>query len=419
MRKFYLLATMAAVCTVQATAQQSYVTKLENNQVYYLTNDTVAFKEVLVEDDETDEQVKQIQETYWTGKNTEAAYKAVGMMINGTRTAKMNHPFQTRKDYTDPETGFSMPAGFYRGIFIDGGTTTLQGLLANEKDALVGYQNVKAVILYLVPQPSHWNGTTWKPYLADYPTGRVQARYMRLPEAGEDVRGVAISNQAYREVHINMTKHETIVNDETIVDYTTNACNFVRDPEDYRKSTIDQVYKVKFNLDNQKDGAFYESLFASDKKSEYANLVLDDNATEASVDYYFADVTTTRPYKDNAAFSSSATGYDCYDDKWGVKLNWTPETIIQLEIKSRLYLAGYALICATEGATTKYINTCEGENATWKDDAQAYGNYGSSAIENISATATANSRIYDLSGKQNKAIKPGLNISNKKLFFVK
>ena len=142
MRQFYLLAVMAAVCTVQVSAQ-SHATKLENNQVIYLTNDTVAFKTVTVEDDETGEQTTKVQETYWMGSNTNAAYKAVGLPISGTSSTKKNLPFRTRQDYTDPETGFSMPAGCYRGILVDG-TTSLQNYDASE-NYVVGYQNVKAV----------------------------------------------------------------------------------------------------------------------------------------------------------------------------------------------------------------------------------------------------------------------------------
>ena len=415
MRQFYLLAVMAAVCTVQISAQ-SHATKLENNQVIYLTNDTVAFKTVTVEDDETGEQTTKVQETYWMGSNTNAAYKAVGLPISGTSSTKKNLPFRTRQDYTDPETGFSMPAGCYRGILVDG-TTSLQNYDASE-NYVVGYQNVKAVILYLMPLTKYWNPITGE-WVQEYPTGRVQARYMRLPEQGEDAKGVAVSNQAYREVHITKTKVETVVDGQTIENHTTNTCHFERDPEDYRMSTIDQVYKVKFNLDNQKDGAFYENLFNSaDKKSEFKNLELDVNAYEDVIDYYFADVTTTRPNKDNETFSSCATGYDCYADKWGLKLNWTPETIVQIEIKKLMYLAGYALICGTEGATTQFLNTCEGSNATWSDDAKAYGMYGNSGIENATMSETTSTRTYDLTGKAIKGAK-GLQIQNRKLIFVK
>lgn len=416
MKKVYLFAAAAALCSGQALAQ-SYAPTLENNQVFYLTNDTCTIQEVMVEDEDTGEEVAQMQETYWMGTSLSPAYKAVNLPLTGASSTKANHIFQTRQDYTDSETGFTMPAGYYRGIFVDG-TTSLQGYDLSE-NYVVGYKNVKAVILYLVPQPNYWNSTTWSPYFSDYPTGRVQARYMQMGTTDEEAQGVAISNQAYREIHIKMSESEEVINGETYVNATTKTCNYERSAENWRNCTIDQVYKVKFNLDNQLDGSAYESEFASaDKKSEYSNLVCSEEGYETELSYYFADVNTTRPYTDNEAFSSCATGYDCYDNKWGEKLTWSSETITQIEIKKRLYLAGYAIICGTDGATTKFINTSDGKSAAWSDSAKAYGNYtDNSGIENISTNAVAD-RSYDLNGRISRTTK-GLTISGGKVMFAK
>ncbi|MBE6332631.1 MAG: hypothetical protein E7070_10060 [Bacteroidales bacterium] len=419
MKKIYFLAAMAAACMTEASAE-NYATKLENTQVYYLTNDTVTMKEVMVENEETGEEEPVVKETFWAGNDLKTAYKALNLPLNGTSAAKTNFQFRTRKNYVDSETGFNMPAGFYRGILVDG-TMELSGYDNNE-NYMVGFQNVKSLVLYFAPIPDFWEGTKWSIYVADYPTGRVQARYMSLENTGETVGGTAISNQAYREIHIEKEKTEYEKDGLAYTEYKTQTCGYVRDADDYRKATIDQVYKLKVNLNNQLDGSAYESLFASDtKKAEFANLMCATDGYESEMSYYFADVNTTRPNADNAAFSSSATGYDCYENKWGVKLPWSAETIMQLQIKKRMFLVGYAIVSASDNASSVFMNASEGANATWSAEGKAYGNYADeiSGIEETSiATADENGRIYDITGKLNKTGK-GLQIRAGKVEFIK
>ena len=432
MKKIYLLAALAAIFPTLVSAN-NYATKLENTQVYYLTNDTITIKEAMVENEDTGEEELQKIETFWMGSNLSSAYKAVGLPLSGASSTKTNYIVRTRKNYTDAETGFSMPAGFYRGIFVDG-TMSLSGYVKDENEIenyMVGFQNVKAMVLYFVPIPTAWKSDGSISH-QDYPTGRVQARYMSLENTGEVVGGTALSNQAYREVHIDMNADPQGTDDREFKG--TKVCGFTRDEENPRHITIDQVYKLKVNLDNQLDGAAYESIFATDyssadweiyggiKKSEFANLMCETDGYESEMNYYFADVNTTRPYTKSATYSSCATGYDCYENKWGVKLPWSAETIMQLEIKKRMYLAGYAIICDGEGSTSKYLNTSESASAAWKDSAKAYGNYAdeiTDAIENTRLDVAAkSSRIYDLTGKESN-VTTGLNVKNGKVVFVK
>lgn len=426
MKKIYLFAAAAAICSMQASAQetqtvQNFATMLQNNQVYYLTTDTCTIQDVLAEDEATGEPITVKKETFWNSNNIKKAYEALNLPSKKmASSSNYNLQFRTRKNYVDPETGFNMPAGFYRGYDMLKNSLELSGYVT-EETYLVGFQNVKSLILYFAPMPSFWEGTNWSIYLNDYPTGRVQARYMTMEDG--NVGGTALSNQAYREIHISQTKNEYEKNGLAYTDATTLTCGFARDPEDGRKFTIDQVYKVKVNLDNQLDGAAYEGIFASEtKKAEFANLMCETNGYESEMSYYFADVNTTRPNTDNAAYSSSATGYDCYENKWGVKLPWSSETIMQLQIKSRLILAGYAIICGTEGASTLYMNAADGKSAAWASEGKAYGNYAdeiTDAIENTRLDVAAkNGRIYDLSGKQTQTSK-GLNIMNGKVVLVK
>lgn len=418
---------MAAACMTEASAE-NYATKLENTQVYYLTNDTVTMKEVMVENEDTGEEEPVVKETFWAGNDLKTAYKALNLPLNGTSAAKTNFQFRTRKNYVDSETGFNMPAGFYRGILVDG-TMELSGYDNNE-NYMVGFQNVKSLVLYFAPIPDFWEGTNWSIYVADYPTGRVQARYMSLENTGETVGGTAISNQAYREIHIEKEKTEYEKDGLAYTEYKTQTCGYVRDADDYRKATIDQVYKLKVNLNNQLDGSAYESLFASDsgddwavyngvKKSEFANLMCETDGYESEMNYYFADINTTRPYTKSETFASCATGYDCYANKWGEKLTWSAETIMQLQIKKRLYLVGYALVCATDGASSVFMNAADGKNAAWSASAQTYGNYAEElGIGSIETTSATESRNYNLLGQPSTETK-GLGIRNGKVSFIK
>lgn len=424
MKKIYFFAALAAMCMAMASAQ-NYATKLENTQVYYLTNDTVTMKEVMVENEDTGEEEPQIQETFWMGTSLTPAYKGIGLPLTDASSTKINYIVRTRKNYTDSETGFSMPAGYYRGIFVDG-TTNLSGFDSDE-NYMVGFQNVKSMVLYFAPIPTAWMSDQSINH-QDYPTGRVQARYMSLENTGDAIGGTALSNQAYREVHIDMTADPQGNDDREIKG--TPVCGFTRDEDNPRHITIDQVYKLKVNLDNQLDGSAYEDIFASDsgddwvvyngvKKSEFANLMCETDGYESEMNYYFADINTTRPYTKSETFSSCATGYDCYANKWGEKLIWSAETIMQLQIKKRLYLVGYALICATDGASSVFMNAADGKNAAWSASAQAYGNYAEElGIGSIETASAIESRNYNLLGQPSTAAK-GLGIRDGKVSFIK
>lgn len=426
-----MFAAIAAACISQASAQ-NYATKLESTQVYYLTNDTCAFQKEMVEDEETGDEVEQTVETYWMGSSLSAAYKALNLPIQGVSSTKCNYKVRTRKNYTDEETGFFMPSGFYRGIFVDE-TMDLTGYDKNE-NYMVGFQNLKSVVLYFAPIPTAWvqDGPVSH---QDYPTGRVQARYMSLESSGTEAGGTAISNQAYREIHIN-EKADPLGDDYRNIK-GTNLCHFQRDAEDPRNITIDHVYKMKFNLDNKLDGKDYEDLFASDsgddwivfdgvKKSEFVNFICEDDTYEGEMDYYFADVTTTNPYTKNESPNSSATGFNCYDNKWGSKIAWDVNTIIQVQLKKRLYLMGYALICADEDPDVQFVNMHDGKNADWDGFGMAYGTYApeidyvpeENSISTIENKQTLSVRQYNLAGQRSNTAQ-GLQIKNNKVIFCK
>lgn len=421
MKKIFTLCVASALCATSMA--DNYATKLDKNMVFYFTNDTTMIQPVIIEDEDTGEEIEVLQETFWMGTSMAPAFKALNLPLKDASSTKLNYVVTTRNNYKDAETGFEMPAGQYRGIFVDG-TMDFTGYDKNE-NFMVGYQNIKSMVLYFVPIPTAWKSDNSISH-QDYPTGRVQARYMSL-EAGAEGGGTILSNQAYREAHMNETADPLSGDDQNIKG--THLLNFERDAENPKLVTIDQPYKLTFTLNNEKDGSDYEGLFASDsgddwvvydgvKKSEFANFICENETTEGVIDYFFADINTTRPYTKNDVYSSCATGYDCYANKWGEKLPWSPETIIQLQVKKRMYLVGMALVCGTEGAASQFVNTSDLKNAAWQDSAVAYGVHGEQSIEAVSNDSQASSRIYNLQGQQLQNAK-GLCIQNGKITYIK
>lgn len=401
MKKIFTLAA-AALFAMGASAQNKAV-KLDNTLVMYMTNDIVTEGVQLVENEDTGEEEEVVAPIYWYGANMVDGFNACGLPLGGTSTTKHQYIINTRNNYVDSETGFTMPAGSYRGVFVDG-TLDLQGAVNGEN--VIGYSNIKSMVLYFVPLPTTWvNGGV---SISDYPTGRVQARYV-----GAD--NVAISNQGYREIHITGTN--AFVDDDHKIQ-GTDILNYERNPENPLNATMDQPYKFTVNLQNKLDGAAYEPLWANaeTKRNEFANYVCAPGSTEGEMSYYFSDVTKNRPFADNPAnFSSCSTGYDCVDNVWAPKIEWTPETIVQLQVKKRMVLVGVALVSATEGATSKFMNTADKLDAKWSDSAVAYGTIDTDGIEEVQAQNVVKTNVaYNLAGQRVNANQKGLVIINGK-----
>ena len=421
MKKIFTLAC-AALCALSASAQdvKKKAINLDKTYVMYMTNDTITTQKTFGEDPDTGEEVEVEAPKYWRGSDMVNAFNLCGMPLTGTSTTEIQTKITTRKNYKDEKTGFEMPAGSYRGVFVDG-TVGFQGAVGTNN--IVGYSNLKSVVMYFVPIPTTFdNMTPGKPalWVQDYPTGRVQARYV-------DAEGNALSVQGYREIHINMTDDPNYVN-ETVGPNTnthnvrgTKLLNFTRAENDYFDITIDQPYKIEVNLQNKLDGSAYDGTWESDtKRSEYANFICGDETTEGEFSYYLADPTTTRPFADNPDnWSSCATGYDCVDKKWGKKVNWSPETIVNLEIKKRLYLVGVAFVSATEGAPSIFMNAADNFNAAWSESAKAAGHYADpTGIDSIATdkAQSSNAQAYNLAGQAVGAGYKGIVVKGNKKF---
>lgn len=404
MKKIFTLA--AASLIAMSASADNVVTKLDKNYVIYMTNDTTTSKMQIVEDEETGEEVEKQAPVYWTGGDMVNAFNKCGMPLTGTSSTQTQYKFTVRNDYKDAKTGFDMPAGAYRGIFVDG-TIDIKGAIGENN--LVGFSNIKSVVLYFAPIPQTWVPTMGISH-QDYPTGRVQAKYV-------DADGNAISNQSYREAHINQSAGATDSDAQIIKN--TDILNFYRAPEKPLEITIDQPYKVEVNLQNKLDGTDYNELFQNptNKQSEYANFICEKGTTEGEMSYYFAE-TGKCPYSyDNEGSGDSASGYDCFNQKWGPKVAWTPETIVQFGIKKRMYLFGIAIVSATEGAASQFMNANEGLDATWKSKAKAYGVYGTTGIESVAADkAQQLQAVYNIAGQQVGKSFKGIVIKNGKKY---
>lgn len=423
MKKIFTLAC-AMLCAIGVSAQDTPTKKavnLDKTRVMYLTNDTITTQKTLGEDPDTGEEIEIEAPKYWRGGDMVNAFNKCGMPLSGTSTTEIQTKITTRKNYKDEKTGFEMPAGSYRGVFVDG-TIGFQGKVST--DDIVGYSNIKSVVMYFIPIPiTNDNMTPGRSalWLADYPTGRVQAKYV-------DEQGAAVSNQGYREVHINMISDPNYASENPgtpvakIHDIrSTKLLNFFREEPNILDITVDQPYKVEVNLQNKLDGPAYDGTWESDtKRSEFANFVCGDETTEGEFSYYFADPTTTRPFADNPNnWSSCATGYDCVDQKWGKKVNWSPETIVNIEVKKRMYLVGVAFVSATEGAPSIFMNAADDFNAAWSESAKAAGHYADpTGIDSIATdkAQSSNAQTYNLAGQAVGAGYKGIVVKGNKKF---
>lgn len=369
MKKIIVLAILAVLSSSVAMAQEDKSFKLEKNRVIYLTTDTV-----FVDEGDT---------LYWNVSSLENPFNFAGMPINGSDVTDWNYKVAFRNDYTDPETGFTLNKGYYRGITLMETTLGLYGSFMNaegkEIDYSAGYKNLKKVILYFVPLPNAKCTSFWYNYNHDrLPSngGRVEAQYMN-PD------GTPKSNNAYRDLTVGTTlvsggtpcevdaEHpEGLSFDEYY--YTLSNCplNYTALEDKafitgYNAAlvTIDQPYKVSVDVtmnNNALRGRDFDELKDESKPTDFVSQPI-DGLTESEMTYYFAKVDDTWPFDreptdEEKGTYTSASGWNFIGNKWGNRVSWSADTPIKIGIKRRLYLVGIGLVCATEGAQTEYFN---------------------------------------------------------------
>lgn len=368
MKKIYALTAFLMFGFGAASAQDEVADKtytLTKNRVIYLTCDTVTVDPAYPEDT-----------LYWSASDLQNPFNEAGMPLGGVDATDWNYQVAFRNNYTDPETGFTLNRGYYRGITLMEDKLGLHGtymtLEGEEFDYSAGYKNLKKVILYFVPLPNAKCASHGYNYNHDrLPSngGRVEAQYMN-PD------GTIRSNNAYRDATIGTTlvsggtpcevdadHPEGLSYDEYLYTLTDCPLNYSVLSDDafitgYNAAlvTIDQPFKLAVDLTNSLRSTKYADQVEDGKPTEFVKMAI-DGLTEVEMSYYFAEASDSNPTTDNPdADYTSATGYNAYTDKWGKKVNWSADMPIKVGIKRRLYLVGIALVCGTDGAETEYLN---------------------------------------------------------------
>ena len=447
----FLLSTLVTFAQGEV-ADKSYT--LAKNRVIYLTTDTV-----VIDPDFPDEPYT------WNANSLQNPFNDAGMALSGTDGTDWNYQIAFRKDYTDPETGFTLNKGYYRGITLMEATLGLYGKFkkgdGTEYDYSAGYKNLKKAILYFVPLPNakcDEHGYSYNHDRLPSNGGRIEAQYMN-PD------GTPKSNNAYRDPSIGTTLicgGNPKPDDPTGWDwveyyYTLTDCplNYEGCSDDafltgYNAAlvTIDQPFKLAVDLTNPLRSTKYETEFESEtKKTEFYKLPI-DGLTELEMTYYFAEAADTYPYEkepdDPSSYGTytSATGWNNLAQKWGKKVNWSADTPIRIGIKRRLYLVGIGLICGTDGAETEYYNAgdynipveerafttekiaafgnpVEGELPEDAWEGRRWGNKVDAAVRTITVQTAADAPVYNLQGQRVSADTKGLLVRDGKKFVNK
>ncbi len=423
MKKIYTFSFLLMFGFAAASAQDEVADKtftLTRNRVIYLTCDTMTIDPAYPEDT-----------LYWNASMLQNPFNDAGMALNGMDATDWNYQVAFRNNYTDPETGFTLNRGFYRGITLMETTLGLYGkyqtLEGEEFDYSAGYRNLKKAILYFVPLPNAKCASHGYNYNHDrLPSngGRIEAQYMNAD-------GTARSNNAYRDATIGTTlvsggtpcevdadHPEGLSYDEYL--YTLSDCplNYDALSDDafitgYNAAciTINQPFKLAVDLTNPLRSTKYDDQVEDGKPTEFTKMPI-DGLTELEATYYFAEVDDCWPFDraptdEEVGSYTSATGYNLYTQKWGKKVNWSADMPIKIGIKRRLYLVGIALVCGTDGAETEYLNAGDYNTACvfTTEHLSAFGNV---VTDELPDDPWANRRIGN-AGQQQDAIRTVLS----------
>ncbi|MBQ8065237.1 MAG: hypothetical protein IJ200_06240 [Prevotella sp.] len=456
MKKIFTLTVLFAFCLVTFAQEGDKAYTLTKNRVIYLTCDTMT-----VDPAYPDEPLS------WSSNFLANQFNAAGMALTGGESTDWNYQIAFRNDYTDPETGFTLNKGYYRGITLMDNKLGLYGTYLDENgveyDYSSGYKNLKKVVLYFVPLPNAKCASHGYNYNHDrLPSngGRIEAQYMN-PD------GTAKSNNAYRDPSVGTTlvhggtpcepstEHpDGLSYDEYYYTLTDCALNYEAVSDDafitgYNAAlvTIDQPFKMAVNLENKSRSTAYDTEVESEsKKTEFSKKPI-DGLTELEMNYYFADINDCWPYyerdpnPEEVGTATSATGYNAAPSagKWGKKVAWSSDTPIKIGIKYRLYLIGIALVCATDGAETEFVNTgdftqecafttektaafgnpVEGNMPEDAWEGRRWGNKVDAAVRTITVQTAADAPVYNLQGQRVSTDTKGLLVREGKKFVNK
>lgn len=392
MKKFFLLC--AATLTATGAFAQANTMELECSHLnIYMTSDTVRYVDGEV--------------FPWSGNEMAEGLITAGLPISGYSSTDLGYVYAFRNDFVDEETGFEVKKGYYRGIMVDG-NMNMFGSDGGEYNHRHGYTNLKKVILYFVGLPQTWlTETNEKGYTPqwvgspfamshqDYPTGRVYAQY------NDEETGAKISNSAYREVHVTMSKKDPYdatnpgigylcMGDSNIVyglndflGYTPHA-SADHTSIDPRLVTYDRPFKLTVTLDNSCDEKNDPKMTdfqtrtvdgVAGEKGEW-NDVMIDGLTETQIDYYFGDINEQNPYwnQPESMGSDCTTGRNTVSNSWSKKLTWSSSQPISWGIKKRMVLIGVSMVSGSPQMPPQHINAGYGQDAEIEmGDGSAYG----------------------------------------------
>lgn len=391
MKKLFTLiaATMAAT---GAFAQASTMELECSHLNIYMTSDTVKYY--------TDEDGTTVYP--WSGNEVAEGLITAGLPISGYSGTDLEYVYAFRNDYKDPETGFEVQKGYYRAMFVDGNLNMYGNV--GDYDHSHGYTNLRKVILYFVGLPQTWITTENETYTAqwgtapfgishqDYPTGRVYAQY------NDEETGAKISNNAYREVHVTMSKvgpadggtAYLCEGDGNLVYGLKNFLGYKPHASedgtsiDPRLVTYDQPFKLTVWLDNSCDEKNDPSLTdfqtrevdgVVGEKGEW-NDVMIDGLTEAEIKYYFGDITEQNPYwnEPDKIGNDCTTGRNTVSGTWSKKFTWSSDQPISWGVKKRMVLIGCSMVSGSPGMPPMYVNAADGQAAELQiGEGSAYG----------------------------------------------
>lgn len=305
-------------------------------------------------------------------------FESLEIPFEDVTTNDFGYKWALTKDYQDPETGFMLDKGYYKFLTVNTGTL-------NFTSGIAGMTRVKKVVLYCLGLPNAKNEALGINH-ADLSTGRLQARY-NTTTPGEENSYVPLSNEAYREIKV-ATK--TVKNEEdwskyiyTYPNFLDYACtNVTGDEYDPRYVSINSLFKITYDLTGNVDTKALEEIMdwgEGHNGSEYLNLNI-DGMTEANIAYYFAEHGKCSSSVDPATYAKAAdaaTGYNCFDKKWGPKVKWDETIPIQIKVKNRIILAGITFISDEDGM--KWYGHANDPGANWIGnpnlcDGEYYGN---------------------------------------------
>lgn len=319
-------------------------------------------------------------------------------------TSKNGNVIVLTKDYTDPETGATFPAGYYSPERQDAPSGNSNGFFASGANS--GMTNVKKVIFYVVQSSGSSNTAQFSSYYED--DGEDASKIYTIVNKGQNHR---FTRDLNNKIMFTVPGYEA-VNTYLADGQPTSTW-----------TTLKAERPFKIVLDFTKTAEYVDQkIQATDEENAAAEIVVNYG------NYFLASGGVSGETETNG----KALTWDEVQSK-----NYT----LHQSYKRTFQLVGFAVISATEGAETTYASiadsSLEGDKfADWgPNNGPAYtpiseaektsGHYfsdryteeyrqylGTDGIENIKADVKASKAVYNIAGQQVGAGFRGIVIEN-------